>query len=206
MLSAQASCLEIRLSFLLFFFFCCYFFSWVLLSFSRRGEKKGKKGVEEGRRWDESGVRQDLRRAVWTGPNLGELMKNIDSCSHSQGLRSWKTNLKHNLGNQLRSPWEPGEKKRKRRERSTLLTPHLLVFSFPPLNRNLGLPIRTLPCVRRLCQQGPYLIFFFTAQGLICCQNVLRVLLKKCHSSFPCNAIHMLVKGGMSKDLNSFAF
>lgn len=114
--------------FLFFFsFFLLLFFSWVLLSFSRRGEKKG---VEEGRRWDESGVRQDLRRAVWTGPNLGELMKNIDSCSHSQGLRSWKTNLKHNLGNQLRSPWEPGEKKERGGKGPPFSPPTSLSFPF----------------------------------------------------------------------------
>lgn len=66
MLSAQASCLEIRLSFLLFFFsfFLLLFFFLGPSFFFEERRKKGKKGVEEGRRWDESGVRQDLRRAV----------------------------------------------------------------------------------------------------------------------------------------------
>lgn len=134
MLSAQASCLEIRLSFLLFFFFVAiFFFLGPSFFFEERRKKRAKKGVEEGRRWDESGVRQDLRRAVWTGPNLGELMKNIDSCSHSQGLRSWKTNLKHNLGNQLRSPWEPGGKKKERGGKGPPFSPPTSL-SFPFLH------------------------------------------------------------------------
>lgn len=179
MLSAQASCLEIRLSFLLFFFFCCYFFSWVLLSFSRRGEKKGKKGVEEGRRWDESGVRQDLRRAVWTGPNLGELMKNIDSCSHSQGLRSWKTNLKHNLGNQLRSPWEPGGKKKERGGKGPPFSPPTcLSFPFLHLTGTWVSHQNAAVCEEAL-SAGALFNFFFYGTGPYMLSKCLKSLIKE---------------------------
>lgn len=49
----------------------------------------------------------------------------------SKGLCIWKTNLKSNLGNQLSGPREPeGERKKKRRERSTLLPPSLPMCLF----------------------------------------------------------------------------
>lgn len=47
---------------------------------------------------------------------------------------------------------------------------------------------------------------FLTAKCLKACQNVLRVLLRKCHNSFLFNEIHMLVRGGMSKHLNRLLF
>lgn len=143
---------------------------------------------------------------VRTRPNSAKCLKSTDMRSCSDGPRVWETNLKRNLGNQLRSPWEA--------ESFSFSPPSPPRFFPHPLNRDLDLPITAPPCVKRLCQTQLYPVFFFLSfsffsppsAGRICCQNVFRVLLKKCHSSFPCNAIHMLVKGGMSKDLNSFAF
>lgn len=168
-LSARTSCLETHA----FFFFNVTFF------FSMRDRGEGRRGEQV--RSDANVPRQvEFRKIAWKVPCI------------------WKTNLKPNLGNQLRGL-------RKRRERSALsFSLSVRVFS-SPLTGDMDLPVTALPCVRGLCQHGLNSIFS-TVQCLICCQNVLRVLLKKCHSSFPCNAVHMLVKGGMSKDLNSFAF
>lgn len=80
MLSAQASCLEIRLSFYFFLFFFVavffFFFSWVNVTFflfqgeerRKKGQKGGGRGKEVGREWGTAGSEASgVKRAEFRG-------------------------------------------------------------------------------------------------------------------------------------------
>lgn len=151
MLSAHASCLETHA---FFFFFGVNVTSFLL--FKERERSKGRRR----RRWGTEVSEIPCKRSE-PRPNLGEIAwKTLTRTLIHKAPVSGKTNLKRNLGNQLRSSREL-EKKEGKGPPFSFLPPSLHVFSSPPLNRDMDLPIRTLQCVRRLCQHGLYLFIYF---------------------------------------------
>lgn len=160
MLSAQPSCLEIHA------FFYYYFFLGLMSPpsfFSRRAkrEREKKRGEQCGEE-----VRREVSRirCKQTEPNWG---KWLETHSFTTGPRVWKTNLKPNLGNQLRSL--QGLKKKKK-VRTPLSSFTFLPFPSLPLREealsaeplfhffNSVRPYMLSKCLKSLIKEMPQLI------------------------------------------------